>query len=315
LSIKPLAVRTLEFFAGIGGFKAACPWVNVQAALDIDQDAQSVYKTNFDGKYITCELASITKDHLADYSAELWWLSPPCTPFTRKGNQQDDRDPRASALMNLIQIATQLTPNVIALENVVGFEQSKTSHRILSMLQQASYEYRHCIRCPSEMQWPNRRRRVYLVAWHSRIDKKLRSGITANFEHKWRCTNSMQSMPIKAYLDPDISRLRNPELWLDEETLEKHFTAIDRIDSGQSITACFASSYGKAITKGGSYLWQEDGYRRFSPREVANLLGFPNEFNLPMNLSNRRLWHLLGNSLSLPVVRSLMNFTRGDQAD
>ena len=307
-------MRTLEFFAGIGGFQAACPWMNVQAALDINQDAKLVYTENFAGNYITCELASITKDHLAHYSAELWWLSPPCTPFTKKGSQQDDRDPRSRALLNLIQIATELSPNLIALENVVGFENSLTCSRIVSMLQQAGYKVRVCIRCPSEIQWPNRRRRVYLVAWHACIDEILGTKISASFEQNWLSSNPMQSKPIQAYLDPNISRQRSPELWLDEETLENHFTAIDRIDSENSISACFASSYGKAITKGGSYLWQEDGYRRFSPREVANLLGFPNDFQLPANLSNRRLWHLLGNSLSLPVVASLMQFTKPDQA-
>jgi len=294
--------------------------MNVQAALDIDQDAKLVYTENFVGSYITCELASITKDQLAHYLAELWWLSPPCTPFTQKGSQQDDRDPRSRALMNLIQIATQLRPKVIALENVVGFEKSQTCSRIVSMLQQAGYKHRVCIRCPSEIHWPNRRRRVYLVAWHACIDEILGTKITASFEQNWLSSNPMQSKPfeskpIKAYLDPNISRHRNPEFWLDEETLAKHFTAIDRIDSEHSISACFASSYGKAITKGGSYLWQEDGYRRFSPREVANLLGFPNEFKLPANLSNRRLWHLLGNSLSLPLVASLMQFSKPDQAN
>lgn len=294
--------------------------MNVQAALDIDQDAKLVYTENFVGSYITCELSSITKDHLAHYLAELWWLSPPCTPFTQKGSQQDDRDPRSRALMNLIQIATQLRPKVIALENVVGFEKSQTCSRIVSMLQQAGYKHRVCIRCPSEIHWPNRRRRVYLVAWHACIDEILGTKITASFEQNWLSSNPMQSKPfepkpIKAYLDPNISRHRNPEFWLDEETLAKHFTAIDRIDSEHSISACFASSYGKAITKGGSYLWQEDGYRRFSPREVANLLGFPNEFKLPANLSNRRLWHLLGNSLSLPLVASLMQFSKPDQAN
>jgi site-specific DNA-cytosine methylase len=75
------------------------------------------------------------------------------------------------------------------------------------------------------------------------------------------------------------------------------------------MAACFASSYGKMIVRGGSYLWQDGGYRRFSPREVANVLGFSADFILPGELSDRRLWHLLGNSLSLPAVRHLMQFT------
>ncbi len=81
--------------------------------------------------------------------------------------------------------------------------------------------------------------------------------------------------------------------------------AMDRVDlaAEKPITACFAASYGKAIVRSGSYLQPPWGYRRFSPREVANLLGFNNQFQLPENLSHTKLWHLLGNSLSLPAVR------------
>ncbi|MFN5919121.1 MAG: DNA cytosine methyltransferase, partial [Planctomycetota bacterium] len=116
---------------------------------------------------------------------------------------------------------------------------------------------------------------------------------------------------LSEFLDHSITRSRNPELWLDESLYQQCRLSLDRVNlaDAQVTTACFGSSYGKAITRSGSYLWQDNGYRRFSPREVANLLGFPKDFILPETLTCRRLWNLLGNSLSLPIVRELMQFT------
>jgi site-specific DNA-cytosine methylase len=121
---------------------------------------------------------------------------------------------------------------------------------------------------------------------------------------------------LSEFLDHSITRSRDPGLWLDERIFQQYSLSLDRVNPAdeQAKTACFGSSYGKAITRSGSYLWQDGGYRRFSPREVANLLGFPKDFILPETLSDRRLWHLLGNSLSLPIVRELMQFTLANES-
>ena len=46
--------------------------------------------------------------------------------------------------------------------------------------------------------------------------------------------------------------------------------------------------------------------RYFTPREVANLLGFPPQFSFPDTLTNRQRYALLGNSLSVIVVAKLV---------
>lgn len=47
--------------------------------------------------------------------------------------------------------------------------------------------------------------------------------------------------------------------------------------------------------------------RYFTPREVANLHGFPNDFCLPSSLSLKQQYRLLGNSLNVLVVSELLN--------
>jgi site-specific DNA-cytosine methylase len=323
LNINLLAVKTLEFFAGIGGLHAACPWLDILCAFDIDRDAQRVYQANFTSPYKTCELASIKSDLLDRYPADLWWLSPPCTPFTRKGAQKDLDDPRTLALVHLINQAARIRPKYLVLENVVGFESSRTAARIQEELANADFEMTWICKCPHELQWPNRRPRVYLIAWQN-------SALTPCIQ--WLdhpSTNQLNSPHVPSRLaeliDRTINRDNHPWLWLDESTCERFKHALDRVmipelvgygDPGDSsiakatTTACFASGYATSIVRSGSVIWHEKGWRKFSPREVANLLGFPPSFSLPGELGPKRLWQLLGNSLSLPVVAGLMAFTR-----
>ena len=73
-------------------------------------------------------------------------------------------------------------------------------------------------------------------------------------------------------------------------------------------SACFGSSYGVVSSGAGSYLELAEGrYRRFSPREILRLLGFPERFHLDPTVSLKKQWKLVGNSLSLPVVRYVLN--------
>ena len=230
-------------------------------------------------------------------------MSPPCTPFTQRGSQRDLEDTRSAAIKHLIQVAAVLRPRLICLENVVGFESSQAYAMLQEKWTKSGYQMQTCTFCPSNLGWPNRRPRVYCFASQKDLTKPPSPpGVTA--------------IPLSQFIDANISPETHPTLWLDSSTVQRYFDAMDRVaisndtaignPDQQPITACFASSYGKAVVRSGSYLETEWGFRRFSPREVARLLGFSDAFRLPASLSIERQWHLLGNSLSLPAVRHVL---------
>jgi len=205
----------------------------------------------------------------------------------------------------LINQATRIRPKYLVLENVVGFESSRTAVRIQDELANADFEMTWICKCPHELKWPNRRPRVYLIAWQN-------SALTPCIQWLEHPSTNLLNSPhvpsrLAELIDRTINRDNHPWLWLDESTCERFKHALDRVmipelvgygDPGDSsiakatTTACFASGYAT------------------STREVANLLGFPPSFSLPGELGPKRLWQLLGNSLSLPVVAGLMAFTR-----
>ena len=306
MAAELISCRCVELYSGIGGFAFAVrsltvagssrPALEIESAWDIDQGALAVYRLNFpDHPVRAAEIRSLAVDRLR---ADLWWLSPPCLPFTRKGKQRDDEDPRTESLLALIgRVTAELPyPESIVIENVPPFAESRTAARVCRQLESAGFACEWELRCPSEFGWPMRRLRSYLIASRRPLCPQAR----------WSQT------PIELGTLIDRSYDADPSLAVPREWLEKYRSAIDLVDPDDPAcqAACFTSSYGRTPVRSGSYLRLRAGEplsaRFFSPDEVLRMLGFPSDFCWPQTLSTRRRWALAGNSLSLPVVRQIL---------
>jgi site-specific DNA-cytosine methylase len=290
-------MKCLELFAGIGGFSTAFPHFQLVNAVDIDVSAANVYRSNFAHPYFVKEIASLPVDWFAKQESEVWWLSPPCPPFSRRGRFNDHLDPRSKALLRLIDVVAHVRPHVVCIENVVGFEVSRTFEMLTMKWEQIGYRIDFCKFCPTEIGWINRRPRVYVLA---SLDSKL------------RLARSFHPLPKTKLFDiletsPDPSCEDDGGLWLTVKEATQYAGSIDRVNphDASAIAACFASSYGRSIIHSGSYIIDGGRFRRFTPREVARLLGFPDDFLLPKELDHRTLWRLLGNSVNVYALRAV----------
>ena len=90
---------------------------------------------------------------------------------------------------------------------------------------------------------------------------------------------------------------------------EQYRGAVHVVDAEdpQAETHCFTSSYGGSVVRSGSYLATPRGVRRFSPTEILRLLCFPADYRLPDDLTLRKAWQLVGNSLSVAAVRHVLS--------
>lgn len=287
-------LRVIELFAGIGGMAAAWPEAKVLAAIDINRLAQRVYHQNFPHRYCVQEIESLSMETLHGYSADCWWMSPPCQPFTRRGRLRDLADPRCRGFTHIVEALRHCRPAMLGLENVVGFENSHAHRLLLEQLENLGYYTRSRELCPSQLGWPNRRPRFYLLA-------SLQPLPDWRVLPQWKCS-------LASLIDPELvpNSPQTAELMLPATEQMRYFDALDRVSLSSQLTACFAGSYGKTILHAGSYLQCSGGFRRFSPREVARLLGFGDAFRLD-GLSHRSAWKLLGNSLSLHCVRNVVS--------
>ena len=295
-------LRVLELYCGIGGCAAAlvdavgsplrANAARPVAALDVNLVALGVYRHNFPHPTCGALVESVPIERLRRWRADLWWMSPPCQPFTCRGLGRDLDDPRAATLIAALERVAEVRPRYLAFENVPGFVGSRGHRLLLSTLEGAGYQsvIEHTL-CPIDFGIPNRRRRYYLVAARGRLLSPLPSPCHVGGE-------------LSDYLDPVPDRA----LEVDGELFERYRGALHvvRADDPRAQTHCFTSAYGRSVVKSGSYLATDSGVRRFSPTEILRLLGFPDSYRLPADLRLENAWRLVGGSLAIPAVRSLL---------
>ncbi len=291
-------MEILELYAGIGGCAvAAAGRLPVIAAIDQDEAAHHTYVHNLDHPAHRWNLVGVRPERLAALGASLWWMSPPCQPFTVRGRGRDVDDARCQSFLTVIDRIEALWPDAIALENVPGFAGSRAHARLRAVLRLGGYQVDEGLRCPSELGVPNRRRRFYLVA-HRHAEVRLPPIPDP----------AVPRRPLSGYLDPE------PEgtLYLSDAFLQRYRGALSVVDARDrlAICECFTSAYGRSPVHAGSYLRDDVGVRRFSISETLALLGFPATFRLPNDLSEGKARKLVGNSLSVPVVARILDTIR-----
>jgi DNA (cytosine-5)-methyltransferase 1 len=293
-------MRVLELYCGIGGCAAALGGAAaIVGAFDINTLAIDVHRHNFGDGARARLVDGLPSEELARLQADLWWLSPPCQPFTRRGHRRDLDDPRAATFRAALRHLQNVRPAFVALENVEGFEISAAHGELLGTLERAGYaQVQERLLCPSALGWPNRRPRYYLAAAR---DAGLR-----DVELK------PQPATLADLIDP--ANDHDHDLVLDPTVAERYAYALHVVESedAAAITATFTAAYGRSHVRSGSYLRREDGrLRRFAPAEVLRLLGFPATYTFPPNLTRANAWRLAGNSLSLPAVREVLRSIPG----
>jgi DNA (cytosine-5)-methyltransferase 1 len=278
-------VRVLELFSGLGGWRCALgDRGNVVAAYDVSEAANDTYTLNHGEQAKARELATVPLAELAAHGADTWVMSPPCQPFCRMGNHQGLADRRSRAFRHLMDLFREAPPEHLVLENVPGFPGSD-AHALLSERIRAHGMHQQDLQaCPSRFGLPNQRARVFVLA--SRRPLEVRP------------LPDLPPRPLSDFLDAE----ENPELYLRPETLARHHYGMDFVTPEDRRSTCFIGGYGQRYVGSGSFLRIERGVRRFSPSEVACLLGLPGSFRFPEGLPLEARYRLLGNGLSIPVA-------------
>lgn len=295
------SVRSIEFFAGIGGFSIASPqFIETVAAIEVNQLAAATFQANLPHPLFIRTIEALDAPWLEALHAEFWWMSPPCQPFTRRGSQRDLNDPRTLPFKHLVQLIPRLRPTYFAMENVPGFRQSKMRVELVRVLLNSGYQFTEWDLCPTHFGIPNRRRRYYLVARRGSdpISAELPKPLPLHPIHRFisRARGSQHA-------SSDRAKLGVPQKWIDQ-----YSQAIDIVDveDTEAVCNCFTSAYGRSPVRSGSYLRDRDHVRFLGPDEILALLGFPTTFQFPTILNLHQQWRLVGNSLSIPVLRFVL---------
>jgi site-specific DNA-cytosine methylase len=276
-------MRILELFSGIGGWSYALGGRGtVAAALDISPAANAAYQLNHGRAPLAREIARVKAAQFKAFGADTWLLSPPCQPFCRMGKGEGLADPRSRAFLHLMDVLREAPPSRLALENVVGFLDSPGFDLLCGRLEEAGLRHLSYRLCPSGFGIPNLRPRAFVLAARGPLEALLAPAVPP--------------VPLAGFLDLE----EDPALYLDPGL--RHRPGLDLVTPESRRSACFIGGYGQRFVGSGSFLETPRGVRRFSPAEIARLMGLPATFRFPPETGLEQRYRLLGNGLSQPVA-------------
>jgi DNA (cytosine-5)-methyltransferase 1/tRNA (cytosine38-C5)-methyltransferase len=281
-------MRAIELYCGIGGFAKACEGLNVEIVKAYDQNDSAIasYNANFSHKATKFNLEKFDETHLENI--DFLWMSPPCQPYTSKGNRKELKDSRTDSFKSILKAIQIKPPLHVVVENVEGFKESSGRDLLVKTLKNKGYHLSETLLCPSELGIPNRRMRYYLCA----SLKPLKP-----IEKRFTCRE------LKEFLKEP-----NEPFLIPTDKLEKFrdgFRIINPQDKN-TYSTCFTSSYSKSWMHSGAYLTYKDSVRLFEPNEISSLMGFGDDFVFPNELTKRQCYKLIGNSLSVFTVKAIL---------
>lgn len=227
-------------------------------------------------------------------------------------------------------------PRWILLENVKGFVGSDMLDLWYKCLGENGYSWEEYLLTPTQFGIPNHRKRYYIICERSNRFRKNSSKLsgqlldstsasedvpTGSLERKEPCS-------IAKYLQ-DQSEL-NLDLYVINDCIlqKKWANQIGVVSSRDNLSHCFTAAYGRQIHKAtGSILLMDPErkkslsevpldrsdmmrysglLRRFTPRELLRIFGFPEFFCFPENISLEHQYKLIGNSVNVTVVAHLV---------
>ena len=315
-------MKFIDLFAGIGGFHLALSSFDTECAFvsEWDKHAQSVYEQNF-GIRPFGDITLIDEKEIPSH--DILCGGFPCQAFSISGKQRGFEDSRGTLFFDIARIAKHHKPKILLLENVYNLERhdnGNTLKVIKKTLKQLGYNIFYKVLNASHFGIPQIRKRIFFVCFRNDL------GVSAFQFPKPTKTNTRLNdfleKEVEDFVFPSKERLK--KLSLKDEKLNQLSLQLDLKDKfvssirvgtinkggqGERIyspygTSITLSAYGGGVgSKTGLYLINGK-IRKLSPRECANVTGFPKDFILHEN--KNQSYKQYGNSVVVDVVQNIL---------
>ena len=310
--LEMAAIKYIDLFCGIGGFRHALDSVTTRCVFssDIDPDARLSYAQNW-GEEPVGDIAQIEAQVIPEHDVLCGGF--PCQPFSISGNQGGFEDARGTLLHEILRIARYHQPRVLFLENVknfLGHAEGKTLSTTLKLLNRAGYHVHYSLLNASCYGVAQKRERVYFVAFRKDL------GITTfRFPEPTNEDCAVEDILLSendSRLDALVIEREDLHLKSERPTERENrpirIGTVGKGGQGERVYspkghAITLSAFGGGIgAKTGMYLIDQR-IRRLHPEECARLMGFPEGFKL--HTRPNVCYKQFGNSVAVPVVRAV----------
>ncbi len=289
----------IDLFAGIGGIRI--PFVELGGkcvfSSEWDKYAQKTYLDN----YGEMPFGDITKIHLNEIPKhDLLLAGFPCQPFSQAGLKKGFEDTRGTLFFNIAKILNYHRPRVVFLENVKRFkthEKGKTFSIIKKTLENFGYTVFAKVLNARDFGVPQNRERIFIIGFQGNVDFEFPESLK-------------KKVSVGDILESDIDNKYtiSDKLWAGHQRRKKEHKKKGNgfgygiVNHNSDYTNTISARYYK---DGSEILIEQKNKnpRKLTPREVANLQGFPKDFKIIV--SDTQAYRQFGNSVAVPVIRVL----------
>ena len=289
------------------GFKKA--GFDIVWANELDHAACETYRYNLGSDYLVEEdIKSINKKDIPYF--DVLTAGFPCQPFSLAGPHKGFADRRGNLFYEIIDVAREVKPKVIFLENVsnlIDHDRGKTFITMFNALSELNYIVRYS-NLPSDIyaNTPQTRNRTYVVAFSDQkqcdmfcfpkpVEKTI--GIFDIIDIHTRQKDIY-------YYNPD-----NPFYERVKRSVKRKDSIYRVHDSGIHLAknhSCPTLTASMGTRENFVPIVIDDyGYRKLTVRECLDFQRFPNEFWFPKGTKISDAYKQIGNSVCVEVIESI----------
>ena len=322
--------RFIDLFAGIGGIRTAFEGEGGHCVFTSEWNpyAQKTYLANFPEATHRLE-GDITKvDALDVPDHDVLLAGFPCQPFSIAGVSKKNALGRAhgfadetqgTLFFDVARIIAAKRPAAFLLENVknlVGHDKGNTFRVIKKVLEEDLGYHISCKVIDGAHFVPQHRERILIVGFREKTDfdfadvqlpvNKPKMSSILHPQDGSELPESHYTTGPKAKVDARYTL--TPKLWAYLQAYAaKHRAAGNGFGFGLVNADSVSRTLSARYYKDGSEILVSQGPRkrprRLTPRECARLMGFPNDFVIPV--SDTQAYKQFGNSVIVPVMREV----------
>lgn len=320
-----LGATFIDLFAGIGGFHLAMQSVGAKCvfASELDEKTANVYEKNFKLKP-SGDITKISEEDIPAHTVLCGGF--PCQAFSISGKRLGFSDTRGTLFFDVSRIIKHHNPDVVFLENVKNFashDNGNTLRVVKDVLDKSGYDVFYQVINSAKLGFATARERIYIVGFKKEL--KIKELNLFSFPTSMVLTNAITVKDCLQKISKEKKDKMNIKagVVLNKERLQRDFVKKqlkkfphspirlgviggggqgNRIYSIDGPAITFSAYGGGRASKTGAYL-VGDIVRKLTPREAANVMGFPPSYILAKNES--LAYKQLGNSVVVGVVKEI----------
>ena len=289
----------IDLFAGIGGIRMGFEDENTKCVFSSEWDkfASMTYEANY-GEKPYGDITKINEEDIPDHDVLLAGF--PCQPFSNIGKREGFlHETQGTLFFDILRILKKKLPKMFLLGNVKGLlniDNGKTFDTIIKSLRSLKYSVFYEVLDAQNFGLAQKRERIMIVGFRKDLN------IT---EFKFPKGNLNQKIPISSILE------HNPKGYSISEHLQKNYLFKKNDGKPQIVdfntnapAKTLVATYHKIQRLTGTFVKDgETGVRLFSELELKRLMGFPDDFKVPV--SRTQMYKQFGNSVAVPMIKEV----------